>query len=149
MKTFAIIKNSFVENIVVWDGEGDFFPDAEVMEVKDGDLTGIGDAVVDGKVYARPGDGYEYQFDTTSLKWNLTEEGQQQKYASQLVINQDKKDILINSAKDKISLWQSELLLGKISDKDKSSLNSWIDYIKALHDIDASKPDVTWPDLPQ
>ena len=119
------------------------------MEVKDGNAIGIGDAVMDGKVYAKPGDGFAYSFDKLLRIWTLTEEGKKQKESAQIVSNQDKRDFLINSAKDKISLWQSELLLGSINDQDKLLLNTWIDYIKALQDIDTSVVDVTWPELPE
>lgn len=56
---------------------------------------------------------------------------------------------LLVSAQSAISLWQSELLLGIISDKDKASLTSWIAYIKSVKAIDTSKaPDITWPEMP-
>lgn len=57
-----------------------------------------------------------------------------------------KKAGLISSAKQTISLWQSELLLGNISDDDKASLTAWIAYIKAVQVVDTSKaPDINWP----
>ena len=60
-----------------------------------------------------------------------------------------KKTGLISDAKKTISIWQSELLLGEISDDDKASLTGWISYIKALQKVDSSKgPDIVWPDAP-
>lgn len=60
-----------------------------------------------------------------------------------------KKAELISDAKKTISIWQSELLLGEISDDDKASLTEWISYIKALQKVDSSKgPDIVWPDAP-
>lgn len=60
-----------------------------------------------------------------------------------------KKAGLISSAKQTISLWQSELLLGNISDDDKASLTAWIAYIKAVQVVDTSKaPDINWPVAP-
>lgn len=55
-----------------------------------------------------------------------------------------KKAGLISSAKRTISLWQSELLLGNISDDE-----AWIAYIKAVQAVDTIKaPDINWPVAP-
>ena len=43
---------------------------------------------------------------------------------------------LITSAKSEISIWQTELLLGTISDDDKESLIAWISYINELRALD-------------
>ncbi|OVJ79263.1 tail fiber assembly protein [Klebsiella pneumoniae] len=52
-------------------------------------------------------------------------------------------------AKDTISVWQTELLLGTISDDDKASLTEWMAYIKALQVVDTSDPEsITWPTEP-
>lgn len=60
------------------------------------------------------------------------------------------KEALILSAKETISLWQTELQLGIISDEDKASLIAWMNYIKAVQAVDTSKaPDITWPDKPE
>ena len=60
------------------------------------------------------------------------------------------KEALISSAKETISLWQTELQLGVISDEDKASLIVWMNYIKAVQAVDTSKaPDITWPDKPE
>lgn len=60
------------------------------------------------------------------------------------------RDQLISTAKQTISVWQSELQLGIISDEDKASLTAWINYIKAVQAVDTSKaPDITWPALPK
>ncbi|HFP3565262.1 TPA: tail fiber assembly protein, partial [Escherichia coli] len=68
---------------------------------------------------------------------------------------ESQRSALISDAKETISLWQSELLLGIISDDDKESLTEWLSYIKALQGLDLS--DVAdeesynatvWPDEP-
>jgi len=57
---------------------------------------------------------------------------------------------LVSSAKQTISIWQSELLLGEISDEDKASLKLWIAYIKNVLSVDISQaPDVSWPATPE
>ncbi|MEX7607212.1 tail fiber assembly protein [Enterobacter asburiae] len=56
---------------------------------------------------------------------------------------------MLSSARTTISIWQSELLLGSISDADKASLVAWLAYIKAVEDIDTSTaPDINWPEPP-
>lgn len=62
---------------------------------------------------------------------------------------------LISSASETISLWQSELLLGVINDEDKASLIQWMAYIKALQVLDFSDIDdetgydaIVWPEPP-
>ncbi|MBK0466566.1 Caudovirales tail fibre assembly protein [Klebsiella pneumoniae] len=62
---------------------------------------------------------------------------------------------LIDSASDTISLWQSELLLGSISDEDKANLIEWMAYIKALKAMDFSDVGgetgydaIVWPEQP-
>ncbi|EGJ7483050.1 tail fiber assembly protein [Escherichia coli] len=52
----------------------------------------------------------------------------------------------LSDAQNKISLWQTELQLGIISDEDKASLIAWVGYIKELQSVDTSVvPDVDWP----
>lgn len=41
MMNYALIKNGIVENVVVWDGDGDIFSEYEVVEI-DGVQAGIG-----------------------------------------------------------------------------------------------------------
>lgn len=60
------------------------------------------------------------------------------------------KESLLSSARDAISLWQTELQLGSISDEDKASLIAWMNYIKALNMMDTSlAPTIVWPLPPQ
>lgn len=45
--------------------------------------------------------------------------------------------------------WQTDLLLGIISDEDKARLIAWRSYIKKLNEVDTSLiPDVSWPTPP-
>lgn len=60
------------------------------------------------------------------------------------------KEALILSAKETISLWQTELQLGIISDEDKTSLIAWMNYIKDVQAVKTENaPDITWPDKPE
>lgn len=61
---------------------------------------------------------------------------------------EQKKSYLLSDAKDKISLWQTELQLGTISDEDKATLLAWIGYIKAVQAVKPEEaPDINWPSL--
>jgi len=56
---------------------------------------------------------------------------------------------LLSEAKSTISLWQTGLQLGIISDEDKASLMAWMLYIQALNAVDTTTaPDIDWPPLP-
>ncbi|QCR38726.1 tail fiber assembly protein [Nissabacter sp. SGAir0207] len=53
---------------------------------------------------------------------------------------------LLANANSTISLWQTELALGTITDDDKALLVQWITYIKALKALDLSDaPNIVWP----
>ncbi|GJL33261.1 hypothetical protein TUM17576_00810 [Enterobacter hormaechei] len=60
-----------------------------------------------------------------------------------------KKSQLLADASETIRGWQTDLLLGIISDEDKSKLIAWRIYIKVLEAIDTSlAPDINWPAVP-
>lgn len=64
-------------------------------------------------------------------------------------IAEQERQYRMNVATDTISIWQTKLLLRRLSDSDKVKLNSWLDYIDVLNDLDITKaPDITWPDAP-
>ncbi|MFC2858652.1 tail fiber assembly protein [Citrobacter farmeri] len=68
----------------------------------------------------------------------------------QIAVAEEQKKALLLEAQATISLWQTELQLGLISDEDKASLIAWMNYIKAVQEVDTSKaPDITWPDKPE
>ncbi|HHH7407750.1 TPA: tail fiber assembly protein, partial [Escherichia coli] len=69
---------------------------------------------------------------------------------------ESQRSALISDAKERISLWQSELLLDIITNDDKESLTEWLAYIKALQALDlsgvtdeASYNATVWPDEPR
>ncbi|EGI5515117.1 tail fiber assembly protein [Salmonella enterica subsp. enterica serovar Idikan] len=110
----------------------------------------------DAMMVSLPGD---YPEGTTTLapstpydKWNGSEwvtdtEAQQ---AADVEAAEQQKAALLLEAQATISLWQTELQLGIISDEDKASLIAWMNYIKAVQAVDTSKaPDITWPDTPE
>lgn len=82
--------------------------------------------------------GSEWVTDTEAQHTADVEAAEQQKAA------------LLLEAQATISLWQTELQLGIISDVDKASLIAWMKYIKAVQVVDTSKaPDITWSDKPE
>ncbi|MBN1083924.1 tail fiber assembly protein [Erwinia aphidicola] len=59
------------------------------------------------------------------------------------------KTVLLDGAKATISLWQTELQLDILGDKDKASLILWLAYIKELQAvIPDSAPNIKWPTPP-
>lgn len=85
-------------------------------------------------------------------RWNgsawVTNEDAQKR--GQVLEAQQKKVVLLAEAQSTISLWQTELQLGIISDDDKASLIAWMKYIQALNAVDTSTaPDIEWPVKPE
>ena len=76
-------------------------------------------------------------------KWVTDPDAQ---HAADVEAADQQKAALLTEAQETISFWQTELQLGIISDEDKASLISWMQYIKAVQAVDTSKaPDITWP----
>ncbi len=52
-----------------------------------------------------------------------------------------------------ISIWQTKLSLGRISDDEKVKLNAWLDYIEELEAIDPNSVEdsstIQWPTAPE
>lgn len=70
--------------------------------------------------------------------------------AELIALAESERDNRIAFARDKISLWQTELQLGIISDENKTSLITWVQYIQALNAVDTSTaPDIEWPIKPE
>lgn len=107
-------------------------------------------------IISAPGD---YPNDTTTLApptpydtWNGSEwvTDTKAQHAADVEAAEQQKAALLAEAQTTISLWQTELQLGIISDEDKASLIAWMKYIKAVQVVDTSKaPDITWPDKPE
>lgn len=85
-------------------------------------------------------------------RWNGSEwitDDTAQKNA-QVLEAEKQKSALLAEAQSTISLWQTELQLGIISDDDKASLIAWMKYIQALNAVDTSAaPDIDWPVKPE
>ncbi|EIP0858824.1 tail fiber assembly protein [Salmonella enterica] len=100
-----------------------------------------------------------YPEDTTTLApatlydtWNGSEwvTDTEAQHAADVKAAEQQKAALLLEAQVTISLWQTELQLGIISDEDKASLIAWMNYIKAVQAVDTSKaPEIIWPDKPE
>ncbi|MCN6971273.1 tail fiber assembly protein [Escherichia coli] len=114
--------------------------------------TKTGEAVI----ISAPGD---YPEGTTTLEpstlydtWNGNEwvTDTEAQHTADVEAAEQQKAALLAEAQTTISLWQTELQLGIISDEDKASLIAWMKYIKTVQAVDTSKaPDITWPDKPE
>lgn len=61
-----------------------------------------------------------------------------------------KKAELISEANSTTQAWQTQLLLGIITDTDKATLTRWMTYVQAIQAVDASAaPAITWPAKPE
>lgn len=79
-------------------------------------------------------------------KWVTDTDAQ---HTADVAAAEQQKAALLATAQDAISIWQTELQLGIISDDDKASLISWLSYIKELQVVDTeSAPDINWPVAP-
>ena len=60
------------------------------------------------------------------------------------------KQFLLEEARQKISVWQTKLLMGRtLTDDESACLNAWIDYIDAVTVKDTSTaPNISWPTSP-
>lgn len=60
------------------------------------------------------------------------------------------KQMLITEATQKTQLWQTQLMLGIITDEDKASLTEWMLYVQKVQAVDTSAaPDIIWPEKPE
>ncbi|EFL4032400.1 TPA: tail fiber assembly protein [Klebsiella pneumoniae subsp. pneumoniae] len=59
------------------------------------------------------------------------------------------KSALISEANAVTQAWQTQLLLGIITDADKVTLTKWMKYIQAVQAVDVSEsPEISWPSPP-
>ncbi|MEN3753801.1 tail fiber assembly protein [Mangrovibacter sp. SLW1] len=94
------------------------------------------DSEIEAKYSALPPDDKILGADSSGLPvWSDKPAPTQDELISE---TKDQQEVMITEAKDTISIWQSELLLGTISDDDKASLTAWISYINELQALDFS-----------
>lgn len=80
-------------------------------------------------------------------KW-VTDSGAQQQ--SLLDAAAREKSARVSEANGITQAWQTQLLLGIITDADKALLTSWMKYIQAVQAADITNaPDISWPEKPE
>lgn len=137
MADYAVIKDGFVVNTVIWDGEGDIFADYTTVEITKDFLAQIGDAYFNDTPYPKPRDGYDYAFDAEKLQWIITSDSTKQQAAD----NSREKLRNAQSEYDRASE-QITALQQRIQDEDYDATNTesavaeaktaWTKYRKAL-----------------
>lgn len=81
-----------------------------------------------------------------SDRW-VTDDSEQ--HAGEVAVAEQQKAALLAETQATISVWQTELQLGIISDVDKATLITWMNYIKEVKAVDLSTaPDIVWPAAP-
>lgn len=81
-------------------------------------------------------------------KWNgkkwVTDKAE--KKAADIAAAEVQKQYLITEVSQKTQLWQTQLILGIITEEDKASLKEWILYVQKVQLVDTSTaPDINWP----
>lgn len=65
-------------------------------------------------------------------------------------IAEKKKNDILSNANTYTQPWQTQLLLGIISDEDKASLTTWMKYYQKVQAVDTSTaPKIKWPVKPE
>ncbi|EMG9441125.1 tail fiber assembly protein [Escherichia coli] len=124
---YALVVENVVANIVLWDGVSKIEQD-EGKLVACAHEVGIGWGYQKGKFIKPP-------------EPVLTQE-------EQIELANEQRQELIASATAHIEseMWNTKLLLGRLSEEEKASFNVYLDYIDALKAVDTSTaPDITWP----
>lgn len=130
---YALVKDGVVENIVLWDGEGDLFEDCVAVNIE-GLSVGVG-WTYDGKNFIAPVEPPPPPLSHDGLV-------EQAEFQKQTLIIQANE--YIDSRQ-----WPSKLALGRLNDDDKAQFNEWLDYLDALEAVDPTlAPDIAWPEMP-
>lgn len=130
---YALVKDGIVENVVIWNGNGDLFDGFETVNI-DGQSAGIGWAY-DGSIFTAPAESPQPEL----THGELVQQAELQK------------QMLISQANDYIDSkqWPSKLAFGRLSDADKALFNEWLDYLDALDTVDISAAlGAHWPEKP-
>lgn len=132
MSNYALINESgVVDNIVVWDGVGDLFPDFTAV-IFDGADVSIGWSY-DGSSFVAP---KPIPKTHDELVFFAEEEKKSRMDFTNNFINAQQ--------------WPSKLQLNRLSDDDKLRFNLWLDYLDEVSAIDTSTaPHIDWPDKPE
>lgn len=132
IKNYAIIDSSGnIINTVVWDGnEETWKPSDELTAVPCGSsICEIGGVYNNGEFSRAP----------------IPEPTKEEYISSAELI----KSSLMAEVNTYTQPWQTQLMLGIITDLDKESLTTWMKYYQQLQSVETSSaPDIVWPDHP-
>ncbi|WP_083275038.1 tail fiber assembly protein [Edwardsiella hoshinae] len=113
--------------------------------------------------YFKDNQGVVYAFASDGSQDSCIEEGMQpisESEAMEIINPPPTKDDLIKAAEqEKVALlsevetvtklWQTQLALGIITEKDKETLTEWMRYAQQIDNVNISlAPDITWPSKP-
>lgn len=117
-----------------------------VYDIADGSamvITELGDYPA-GMTLLAPVTSYD-QWD--GAQWVTNEDAQ---HAANVSEADNQKSLFINEANRVTQAWQTQLMLGIITDKDKAALTEWMKYIQQLQALDISDPPgIEWPATPK
>ncbi|MCJ8600979.1 tail fiber assembly protein [Klebsiella pneumoniae] len=134
VKTWAVVHEGRVVNLVLWDGVSEWQPhEGKVMALPDDQMIQIGD----------------YWDAETGFYAEPEPEPTQEELRFEAGL---KRARLIADAQDHINgkQWPSKLQLGRLSEEEKVQFNLWLDYLDALTSVDVSDaPDIEWPQSPE
>lgn len=136
MTTFAYSasQNAF------WFSDSQSVPD-NAIEVSDDAFNEFSITPLDGKRRITGSDGLP--------KWEVIPPPTiEELKAATIAEAEQKKSQLLAEASEVTRGWQTDLLLGIISDEDKEKLIAWRGYIKALNAVDTSSTEINWPERP-
>lgn len=120
MSNYALIKNGLVENVVVWDGEGDIFSEYTTYELSDGEVAAPDfSAIKDSKG--------NWTFNAPEV--NLTPQQQSELNIISAQSEYDRASSKINSIRDQIEDEDFETIS---EDKLNKLLVTWTNYRKSL-----------------
>lgn len=105
-------------------------------------ITLLGDYPA-GTTPLRPGTKYD-KWD--GQKWVTDSDA---KHNGDVADAEKQKRVLLTEANTFTGPWQTQLMLGIITDADKASLTAWMKYYQQIQATDtASAPDISWPEKP-
>lgn len=128
---FAVVNSDgIIINCIVWNGNEEWTPPEGTTAINcESNICVIGGSYTDGEFLPPP-------------PINYTEDELIEQAAA-------KKQGLLSQANSFTQPWQTQLMLGIISDPDKELLTKWMKYYQEVQAIDVSKaPNIIWPGIP-
>lgn len=133
MKYYSNETNGFYDSEI----NGDDIPQ-DAVEINDEKWIELLNGQSDGKIISADDNGYPVLIAPPPLT-----------HEQHVAIAESQKQILIAEASQKTQLWQTQLMLGIITEEDKASLKEWMLYVQEVQAVDSSLgADVVWPTPP-